>query len=248
MLSLRVSDYQSMSTMAPHRHDEPSVIVVVAGRYRERIEGRVTEHMAGRIVWYPAGATHSQTFGSEGARKIVFTPAASSIEYLRDKGVQLDVPKHVDVAITPQISQRMLGEMRNRDPFTPLAVEGFALELIAAFARADRHPSGTQIPRWLRSVRDSIRQSDDEDLSLHQIAVMVGRHPVHLAREFRRFYGVSVGEYKRQLRLERAAAMLSGNAGLMEVALTCGFSSHSRLSRAFKAAYGVSPSQFRAST
>ena len=82
---------------------------------------------------------------------------------------------------------------------------------------------------------------------MKEVARAAGRHEVHVAREFRRFYGMSIGDYLREMRLDSAALQLSDRrADISQVALECGFSSHSHLCRAFKLRFGVTPSQFRA--
>ena len=223
------------------------MIVVVRGAYQERIRGTEVEHGPGHMLFYPAHALHSQRFGAGGARKIVFTPEAPSMEYLEEHGVSLDAARYVAAPVISQLAHRALAEMRNDDAFTSLALEGIVLELVAAFARTDRPATPATPPPWVRAARDAITESGDGRLSLEDIAADVGRHPVHLAREFRRYYGATIGEYRRRLRLERAEAMLRKNVDLTEVALACGFASHSHFCRVFKAAYGVSPSQFRKS-
>jgi AraC family transcriptional regulator len=84
-------------------------------------------------------------------------------------------------------------------------------------------------------------------LCVDQIAKAAGRHPIHLCREFRRHFGVSVGAYMRRLRIEEAIRLvMAGGLSLSEIALDCGFSSHAHLCREFRAQLGMTPSQFRA--
>jgi AraC family transcriptional regulator len=79
-----------------------------------------------------------------------------------------------------------------------------------------------------------------------QIARAAGRHEIHVAREFRRFFGCSAGTYMRRLRTEEAERMLlKRSVSISEIALTCGFASHSHLCREFKAHFGVTPSEYR---
>lgn len=246
MQTLRVTDYAPQTGMAPHLHDEPSLIVVVGGAYLDRVQGAEVEHRPGRMILCPASVMHSQRFGAAGARKIVFTPPPSSLQYLTDHGVSLDHSRYIDAPGISPLSHRLLAERQNDDAFTPLALEGIVLELVAEFARANRPAAPPAPPAWLRAARDAIHENADETLTLEQIAASVDKHPVHLAREFRRYFGTSVGAYRRRLRLQRAEAMLRRNVGLAEVAVACGFAHHSHLCRAFKAAYGATPSQFRA--
>jgi len=247
MNDLRLADYPAGSTMAPHHHEVPSVIIVVGGDYRETIQASEHQHGAGQILFYPAFATHSQRFGITGARKIIFTPRASSLAYLRDQGLSVEHARHVSAPGLRPLAARALAEMAHPDVFTPMALDGILLEFVAAFARgaADTHMAA--VPLWVRSVRDWVHETADENPSIDGVAAEVGKHPVHVAREFLRHYGTTIGAYRRQVRVELAAGMLAANrTNLTDIALACGFASHAHFCRSFKAAYGVTPSQFRA--
>ena len=242
---LRITDYAANSAMRPHFHDEPSVIVVLSGNYMERIGGADASHDAGHVLWYPAGAVHSQSFGLAGARKVVYTPDPPALEYLGKHGYSLTAPAFFRSQGILKVAQRIASEIQYDDPYTALAREGLSHELIAMLARGHSAPRPSSTPAWLREARDMISDSGTDLITLRQIADQVGRHPVHLAREFRRHYGMSIGSYRRTAQLDRAEAMLQSKRGLSEIALSCGFSSHAHFSRVFKAARGTSPSEYR---
>jgi AraC-like DNA-binding protein len=71
--------------------------------------------------------------------------------------------------------------------------------------------------------------------------------PAHLTRIFRQHYGHTIGSHVRQLRLEAARSQLGDaqRSTLAEVAVACGFSDQSHLTRLFHAAYGITPARFR---
>jgi len=101
-------------------------------------------------------------------------------------------------------------------------------------------------PRWLRQVRDLLHDEFTESPSLHDIAQAVGVHPAHLARLFRQRYHCTIGDYLRELRLERARHLLStSNTPLAEIALSAGYSDQSHFSAALKRSTGLTPSEFR---
>jgi AraC family transcriptional regulator len=81
---------------------------------------------------------------------------------------------------------------------------------------------------------------------LDSIAEEVGVHPVHLAREFRRAYGCSIGEWVRHLRVEYACQALSSSTlPLATIAATAGFADQSHFTRVFRLLTSVTPSVFR---
>jgi len=108
--------------------------------------------------------------------------------------------------------------------------------------------SSRRFPQWLEKVRNILEQRFAEPFKLSEIAAEAGVHPVHLAREFRKHYGTSVGEYLRRVRIEYACRELMGsNAAVTNIAFAAGFADQSHFSRTFKRLCGTTPGRYRAS-
>jgi AraC family transcriptional regulator len=233
--------------MPPHQHDEPSMGIVVSGVFLERIGNDERTYSRGTASYCPAATTHSQRFGATGVRQIIFKPDSSWLEYLADCKARLDEAPHTHSATIRDLGDRLLGEMRQDDGFSAIACEGIMLEIVAAFGRhSTAMATNAKPPPWLRAAREFMRENACTPLSMAQIAHEAGRHEIHVAREFRRFFGYSVGAYLRRLRLEQAAQLLlKPQTSISEIALSCGFASHSHLCREFKAHFGSTPTAFR---
>ncbi len=245
----QVRAYRGRTSMQPHAHEEASINVVVGGSFVEHIGGQDRNYAPGHIAYLPAGVVHSQTFGPAGARQIILRPRPVWLDYLSDRTARLTHSPHLNSPLVRQLGMRLLGELRQNDRFSAIAREGILLEMVVALGR-DGAPAraGTRPPSWLRAARDFLRDSVAGPPSMKQLAQAVGRHEIHVAREFRRFYGESAGTYVRRLRAEHVAQLLSQQgSSIAAIALDCGFSSHSHLCREFKARFGVTPSQFRKS-
>jgi AraC family transcriptional regulator len=125
-------------------------------------------------------------------------------------------------------------------------MEGLLLEILAETARL-RGNSGPAVPRWLRTARDFIESNLLRSLGLIEIANACGVHRVHLAREFRRYFRCTVGEYIRRRRVEHACHLIAhSDLPLSEIASQCGFSDQSHFSATFRRQVGVTPARFRA--
>jgi AraC family transcriptional regulator len=141
---------------------------------------------------------------------------------------------------------RLFGEFGHMDSFSPLALEGLGLELLAVACRSAQRAKGSGPPAWLRRARELLNDCSDQPLKLPEIAAAAGVHPGHLARTFRQHYHCSPGEYARRLRVERACRLLfRGNAPLAEVALEAGFADQSHFSSVFKRYTGFTPAEYR---
>lgn len=103
-------------------------------------------------------------------------------------------------------------------------------------------------PDWLKNAKSILSEQFAEQCTLRDIAATVGVHPVHLAREFRKYFGASVGEYVRKVRIEYACQQLiSSDDPPAKIASAAGFSDQSHFSRTFKRLRGTTPGRYRAS-
>lgn len=134
----------------------------------------------------------------------------------------------------------------------PFAAEAAMAELLASLF-ADSHLgapvagpfSGGLAPRKLRLLTEHIEAHLDQQIHLRDLARLAGLSEFHLQRSFRATAGISPHRWILHRRIERAKSRIRAGRPLLEIALDCGFDSHSHFSRAFKAATGATPGQYR---
>ncbi|MBQ2708419.1 MAG: helix-turn-helix transcriptional regulator [Clostridia bacterium] len=84
------------------------------------------------------------------------------------------------------------------------------------------------------------------DMTIEAIAAKAGFSTDYFNRIFRAHTGFSVMEYVRFRRLSDAAVRLrQSGAGVLDIGLAVGYDSHDGFTRAFKAQYGKTPSEYR---
>lgn len=130
------------------------------------------------------------------------------------------------------------------DTATQLSVDGLLLQAIAELTRSSENKI-VQVPEWVNKVRD-ILNNEHESITLQMLSRETGVHPVHLSKEFPRYFNCGFGEYIRSARIEKAASLLSKSSmKLSEIAYACGFSDESHFIRSFKEAMATTPAKFR---
>jgi AraC family transcriptional regulator len=98
----------------------------------------------------------------------------------------------------------------------------------------------------LRRALDYISANLDEEITLVQLAQVVGVSVFHFARTFTRAMGISPSRYISRMRLERAMAEIAaGKLSLAEIAFKAGFSSQASFTRAFYRVTGLTPGEYR---
>jgi len=100
--------------------------------------------------------------------------------------------------------------------------------------------------RVVQDAIDRIAGHLDEALDLETLARQARAAPFHFHRIFRGMVGETALELARRLRLERAAWNLANtDRPVTEIAFGAGYEAHEAFTRAFRAHYDTSPTQFR---
>lgn len=93
----------------------------------------------------------------------------------------------------------------------------------------------------MKVINDNL---DNPDLKVEMLAEEVGLSRAQLHRRVKEMTGISTGEFIRNIRLKKAAELLSEKKiNISQVAYMVGFSSQTHFSTAFRKFYGISPTE-----
>lgn len=128
-----------------------------------------------------------------------------------------------------------------------------ALPAPLAAEPAEPEPEPARAPDWpalALEIAERTRQAGwwrEPDLSLARLARLLGTNSGRLSRAINLGLGVNFSAFVNGLRAEAVARALEAGSrsDLLDLALEMGFASKASFNRAFRARFGVSPSQFR---
>ena len=118
---------------------------------------------------------------------------------------------------------------------------------LAGISRDLRAPGDSgSIPRKLASTLEYLESHFQDSVSPGSLARLAGLPPVRFARLVKRIFRLTPNQLITQTRLAAAAQLLvETDRSVAEVACACGFYDHSALTRAFRSATQLTPSEFR---
>jgi len=169
--------------------------------------------------------------------------------------VELRYRSNFEDAAAQQLMKLLFADYADGYPADRLYTDHLISALVCRFlviGREDDPPNTAKqvspLPRHiLRRVIERMRDLDSK-LSLEMLAKESGYSRVHFLRMFRAATGYAPHNYLLKLRVDRVRELLaSSTSSLTDIALECGFSSHSHLSRVFRQVLGVTPSEYRRS-
>lgn len=96
-------------------------------------------------------------------------------------------------------------------------------------------------------IQDYICLHLEQKLTLENLAKKLNQSPFHFHRLFKLIAKENLYEFIKRIRLEKSCAMLISkeNIKIIHIALSCGFSTSSAFSKAFKSHFQVTPSNYR---
>ena len=105
---------------------------------------------------------------------------------------------------------------------------------------------GGLAPRQLQLILDFVDAHLDRELGLETLAQLLDMSQFHFSRLFKQSMGSSPYQYLIRQRVERAKSLLRNtDRPIVDIALDCGFNSHSHLSKQFRQVTGMTPKAFR---
>ncbi|MEL6384825.1 MAG: AraC family transcriptional regulator [Cyanobacteria bacterium J06626_18] len=159
----------------------------------------------------------------------------------------------------PQIEQlgdMLFSEIKNGGLAGQLYVESLtnvlAVQLLRNFSTVQSCP----IPyaeglsdRQLQQVTSYINDCLGQDIRLSDLAELLKISKFQFSRRFKHSMGIAPHQYVLHQRLEQAKHLLKAtDLTVMEIAISCGFSSHSHLGKLIRQHTGLSPKAYRLSS
>jgi AraC-like DNA-binding protein len=206
----------------------------------------------GQVVVLHPDEVHDGRAGSGegfGYRIIYLEPAHLSDALRAHCGRSYPLPfVREPVATNPRLSRAIQGAFRF--PLEPLAVDSLALDLAEGLLDGEGgggRPSAS--PRVDAPGVERARQFLDAERTrvVHstELEAITGLTRYDLARQFRLMFGTSPYRYLLMRRLELARQRIHAGCPLADVAGETGFADQAHFTRAFKAAFGLTPARYR---
>jgi AraC family transcriptional regulator len=240
------------------QHSRFSVAVVAAGSFQYRSQSRSTsgyELLApGSLLlgnsgqFFECGHHHAA-----GDRCIAFRFTPQYFERIAaDAGFTGDtpgfqVPRLPPLrAISPLIARSCAGLLGAAVSWEELSIQLAAqsIQVAEGLVPSPNRAPPSAVARVTRAVR-FIECHTNEGVGLASLAGEAGLSPYHFLRTFQSLTGVTPHQFVLRKRLREAALRLSEPAGVLDIALECGFGDLSNFNHAFRAEFGISPRGYR---
>src|SRR4030095_13693691 len=125
-----------------------------------------------------------------------------------------------------------------------LPIDTLLVQLLSSLTPETRSYN-SQAPAWVRVVKEVLHAVPDS-WKLIDLAKIANVHPVHLSRQFPKYFKATLGDYIRTIKVQKALSLLPNkNKSLTEISAECGFADQSHFIRCFKSCHRLTPLYYR---
>lgn len=225
-----------------HYHENPYFTYLLQGKLFEANKKREYYLEPGSLLFHNWQDAHRNVKPNEFTRGF---HVELSHQWFMDFDIQLkDFEGSLDLRnpTTKAVMNSIFIESKINDSCSILSIDSLLIELFESMITRKKNYSK---PTWVDSLRELLLE-EQTDYSLKNLSKILGIHPVHLSREFSRYFGTNLGNYVRLLKLNKAFFMLlSSSYSMTEIGYLCGFYDQSHFISNFKRIYHTTPTDLR---
>jgi AraC-like DNA-binding protein len=231
-------DYPNGHGVPPHVHHQHQLVYAVQGVMTVSADRGSWIVPAHRGVWVPAHVEHAiRMSGSVSMRTLYLEPR-----------IARGLPRECRVVDVPPLLREIIlravayGRLDRRVPAQRHLVDLLIDEIRTLPARAFHVPRPAD-PRARRLI-EHVERDPAPRRALDRLARRTGASPRTLQRLFRSETGMTVGNWRRQLRLARSLEALAAGSSVTTAALDAGYRSVSAFVSVFHRTFGETPGRY----
>ncbi|WP_347175366.1 AraC family transcriptional regulator [Polaribacter uvawellassae] len=151
---------------------------------------------------------------------------------------------HLENPLIKEVMNKIFLESKNVMANSQLSIDSLLVNLFSTL-KNDSFKTKTTIPHWVNRLKEILHYQPEVSTSLNHLSSLLNIHPVHLSREFPKYFKTTIGNYIRKQKVNKAIPLiLSKKLSMTEVCYECGFYDQSHFISSFKRIYGETPLQF----
>jgi AraC-like DNA-binding protein len=226
-----------------HYHENPYFTFLLQGNMTEGNKKEIYDCSAGTLLYHHWEDAHYNIKPEVFTRGFHIEITEKWFEKLQLSKKQVEGSFNIKNPALKLLIYKIFKETKLHDISFELSVNQLLLDLFDQLS--NQKSSSEKNPIWVKQVDEILHEHCTEKLSLEELSKTLNIHPMHLSRDFQKYFHCNLGEYLRKLKVEKSLKLLNEFESLSELALECGFADQSHFIRCFKENIGITPLKYK---
>lgn len=254
---LYVQEIGTLKSLIPHtssRQDLHSLLffVVLEGEGKVSYEGHIFPVHPGDCVWLDCSRPYSHESSVELPWSLMWVhfwgkEALPLYENYTERGNSFLFRPGNTYPFT-NILSLLYREQQRKDSLSELVSHNYLTDIITSiYLENDKNNRGPfHVPEKFIKIRNYLDEHYTDKLELDMLSRLFFLSKYHLAREFKRIFGTTIGEYLLKQRISHAKSLLRfSDLSMEEIAVRCGFADSGYFIKVFKKQEKTTPAKYR---
>jgi len=192
-----------------HFHENPYFTYLLSGKLYEENKKEAYYLKPGNILFHNWQDAHHNKKPTEFTRGFHIELQKKWFEKHQISQQKIEGSGFLENPVIISLMNKIFLETKIEDGFSQLSIDSLLLEIFyrmenPVLLRMEKNP------KWILKLKEVLLE-ENLNFTLEEIATKIEIHPVHLSREFSRYFGVSFGQYVRYLKLNKAILLMHTN-------------------------------------
>ena len=231
-----------------HSHENPYFTYLLQGKLLEAIKNETYYLTPGTLLFHNWQDAHYNIKPPQFTRGFHIEMNSKWFEKYDLKSFDFQGSLHLDNPYSKELMTKIFFESKILDKSSQTSIELLLINLFSTI-KNDSHKKDASIPNWVYQLKEILHEEPETCTSLTNLSSILNIHPVHLSREFPKYFKTTIGNYIKKQKINKAISLiLSNKLSMTEVSYECGFYDQSHFNANFKKIYGYTPLQFSKKT
>lgn len=246
-----------------HSHSFYEIFLIVSGTVTHYINGKTDVLPEGTLVFMRPDDAHTYIYETPESRNVEYvnlTFSTKTIEllftYLSDTFhsqdlLSCDMPPKVTLSKFEK--KRLLNQIKELNTINwkdknalKHRMRALMADIFVRYFSNDKSDVETDLPLWFSQLVSEMERYENFYAGLDRMVELSGKSREHIARNFKKYLGISSTEFINELRVNYAVSLLlRTNTPVLDICFNSGFQSVSYFYKAFKKIYDISPLDFK---
>lgn len=227
-----------------HSHENPYFTYLIQGKLLEANKKETYYLKPGTLLFHNWQDKHYNIKPSEFTRGFHIELNFDWFQKYDFKSFNFQGSIHLENPIIKEIMNKIFLESKCVNKHSQLSIDALLVNLFSTLEN-DFTKRNSTIPSWVKKLTEILHYQPEVCTSLSNLSLLLNIHPVHLSREFPKYFNTTISNYIRKQKVNKAISLIfNKQLSMTEVCYECGFYDQSHFISNFKKIYDNTPLQF----